>query len=212
MSGRSGGRFTFELRLARRELRSGIRRIGPYMTSIALGVGALAAVHAFRDDVARAVRDRAEVLLGADARLSADRPLPDSVSSVVDSLRAAGARTARVTTAASMVLAPRSGVVRLLQVRGVSGAYPFYGSVRTFPEGLWEGGPDPGEALVDPAVLTQLRVRVGDTLTVGRSRFRIAGTVEDLPTDLGFQSAVGPRVWVAGDAVREAGLLGFGSL
>ena len=203
---------SFVLRLARRELRSGVRRIGLYMASIALGVAALVAVHAFRDDVSRAVRNRAEVLLGADARLSASRPLPDSVRTVLDSLAARGARVARLTTAPSMVLAPSSDAVRLLQVRGVQGGYPFHGAVRTDPPGLWGRHLERGEALVDPAVLIQLGVEAGDSLAVGSLRLRVAGTVEDLPTDLGLQSAVGPRVYVSEEEMIEAGLLGFGSL
>jgi putative ABC transport system permease protein len=182
------------------------------MLSITLGVGALVAIHSFRDDVARSVTEQARVLLGADARIGASRPLPDTLASIVDSLAAAGARSARVTTAASMVLAPRSDRVRLLQVRAVDGGWPFYGGVVTTPAGRWADLGTPGEALVDPAVLVQLDVSVGDTLAVGRSRVRIAATVDDLPTDIGFQAAVGPRVWISEDQLRDAGLLGFGSL
>ena len=32
---------------------------------------------------------------------------------------------------------------------------------------------------------------------MGTARFPIRGTVEGLPTDVGFQSAVGPRVYIA---------------
>jgi putative ABC transport system permease protein len=65
---------------------------------------------------------------------------------------------------------------------------------------------------VDPAVLAQLGIEVGDTLVIGRSRLSVAATVEDLPTDLGFQTAVGPRVYVSGGTLEAAGLLGVGSL
>ncbi|MEQ9397889.1 MAG: FtsX-like permease family protein [Longimicrobiales bacterium] len=205
-------KFGFAVRLALRESRHGFRRVGVYMASITLGVAALVSIHSFRDDVARSVREEAEVLMGANARLSANRPLPDSISGWVDSLAAAGAGVARVVTATSMVLAPSSGDVRLLQVRGVDGAYPFYGEVDTRPAGAWLQGIPPGVAFVDPAVLTQLRVSVGDTLVVGRVRVPIAATVDDLPTDLAFQTAVGPRVHVSQRTLDESSLLGFGSL
>ncbi|HSG47804.1 MAG TPA: FtsX-like permease family protein, partial [Longimicrobiales bacterium] len=205
-------RIAFAARMALREGRHGFRRVGVYMASISLGVAALVSIHSFRDDVARSVREEAEVLMGANARLSSSREFPDSVLAVVDSLTAAGAGAARVTTATSMVLAPRSGDVRLLQVRGVEGAYPFYGEVDTRPAGAWTAGVPEGVAFVDPAVLTQLRAAVGDTLVVGRVRVPIAATVDDLPTDLAFQTAVGPRVHLALATMDEAGLLGFGSL
>ena len=200
----------FSLALARRELRSSSRRIGVYMLSISLGVMALVAIHGFSADLDRAVQDEAERLLGANARLSSNRPFPDPVLAVVDSLATAGHPSARVTSVASMVMAPRTATVRLLQVRGVDPAYPFFGTVRTVPAGAWP--PRAGEALVDPAVLTMLDARLGDSLVVGDVTFRVSATIEDLMGDFGLQTAVGPRVWIERDRLDAAGLIAFGSL
>lgn len=203
---------SFILRHAWREGRSGLRRIGVYMASIALGVAVLVAVHSFRTDVNLSIRTQSRQLLGADLRLERNRPFSDSVIQVVDSLEAVGAATARATTLLSMVYAPRSDLTRLLQLRAVEEAYPLYGTVRTTPSGGWGSGQAPGDALVDPAVLIQLDAEVGDTLRVGDGSFRIAGTVHGLPTDVGFQTAVGPRVFIRAAELERTGLLGFGSL
>lgn len=200
----------FALALARRELRSSARRIGVYMLSISLGVMALVAIHSFSADVSRSIADESEVMLGANARLGSNRPFPEAVTALVDSLAGTGHASARVTNAVSMVLAPRTGTVRLLQVRGVDPGYPFYGTVRTTPAGYWP--PGPGEALVDPAVLTMLGARAGDSVVVGDVTLRLKGTVEDLMGDFGLETAVGPRVWIAHEALDAAGLLAFGSL
>ncbi|HCR04057.1 MAG TPA: permease [Gemmatimonadetes bacterium] len=200
----------FALGLARRELRSSARRIGVYMLSISLGVMALVAIHGFSSDLNRSVQDEAERLLGANARLSSNRPLPEPVAAVVDSLAAAGHPSARVTSVVSMVQALRTATVRLLQVRGVDPGYPFFGTVHTVPAGAWP--PRAGEALVDPAVLTMLDARLGDSLVVGEMTFRVSATVEDLMGDFGLQTAVGPRVWIGRDGLDDAGLLAFGSL
>lgn len=204
-------RPSFVLRLARREFRSSLRTVGPYMVSIALGVAALVAIHGTRADVGRGIESQARELMGADVRVGGTRPLPDSLVRVLDSAAAPGAR-ARVVTAASMVRAPAADRVRLLQVRGIGGAWPFYGEPATRPEGSWGRHLESGRVLVDPAALTQLGVGVGDTLVVGEAAFAIVGTVQDVPTDLGFQAALGPRVWMSEEDVEEAGLLGFGSL
>lgn len=200
----------FALALARREIRSSARRIGVYMLSISLGVMALVAIHGFSADLNRAVQDEAERLLGANARLSSNRPFPEPVLAVLDSLAAAGHPSARVTSVASMVQAPRTAAVRLLQVRGVDPGYPFFGTVSTVPAGAWP--PRAGEALVDPAVLTMLDARLGDSLVVGEVTFRVSATVEDLMGDFGLQTAVGPRVWIPREELDAAGLLAFGSL
>ena len=205
-------RPSFALRLALRESRRGFRRMGVYMASITLGVAALVSIHSFREDVARSVQEEADVLMGANARLSSRRAFPDSVTRVLDSLAAAGVPWSRVTTAASMVLAPSTNSVRLLQVEANDGAYPYYGRVVTRPGGVWGRHVREDGILVDPAVFTQLGVGVGDTLVVGRAHLPLLGTVEDMPTDVGFQAAMGPRVFISQETLERAGLLGVGSL
>ena len=203
-------RARFVLSLARRELRASSRRIGIYMISISLGVAALVAIRGFTADVSRSVESEAEVMMGANVRLVSSRPFPEPIVWLVDSLRAAGHPSARVTSVVSMVLAPRTGLSRLLQVRGVDEGYPFYGAIRTVPAEAWP--PSPGEALVDPAVLTMLDAQIGDSLMVGEVAVRLAGTVEDLLGDFALQTAVGPRLWIAHATLDRAGLLAFGSL
>lgn len=209
---RSPLRPGFALKLALRESRHGMKRVGVYMGSITLGVAALVSIHSFRDDVARSVQDEAEVLMGANARFSDDKPLTPEVLAIIDSLESTGAGIARMTTATSMVLAPGSGSVRLLQVRAIDQGYPFYGDVTTSPPGLWGVHLETGRALVDPAVLTQLGVEIGDSITVGRANLEVSGTVDDLPTDVAFQTAIGPRVHVSQTTLDASELVGFGSL
>lgn len=242
----------FPLRMASREWRHALRRLGVYMASITVGVAALVALHSFRDDVVRSIQSENRALLGADARLSGNRPAPDSVQAVVDSLVALGADAARVTSLVSMALADESGRTRLVQVRGVEPGFPFYGEADTDPAGLWDelsalpdGADSPDEAdspggvdssggaappddatasdepaasgdrpmaLVDPSLLAQLDMEVGQGLRLGSVEFEVAGTVEGLPTDVGLQTAVGPRVFVAFRHLGTTGLLARGSL
>ncbi len=202
----------FSLRLAWREGRAGMRRIGAYAASVALGVAALVAVHSFSGDVIRSIREESQLLLGADLRLSSNTPISDSVGAIADSVAAEGGRLSRVTGLVSMVYAPGSGATRLTQVRGVEGGFPLYGRVQTTPPGIWSRLGEPGIAIVDEAIPIQLGVGVGDTLQVGTSSFVILGTVRGLPTDIGFQSAIGPRVFVARDELAASGLLEFGSV
>ena len=182
------------------------------MASITLGVAALVSIHSFRDDFSRAVQEDADILMGANARFADDKPIGPEVQTVIDSLRSAGVESARVTTASSMILAPSSDVVRLLQVRALDQGYPYYGDVATEPAGVWGAHLESGKVLVDPAVLTQLRVSIGDSLVVGTVRLVIAGTVDDLPTDVAFQAAIGPRIHISQESMELAGLIGFGSL
>ncbi len=201
----------FAFRMARRQWRAALRRLGVYMASITVGVAALVALHSFRSDVVRTIQAENRTLLGGDVRIGANRPLPDSVTAIIDSLVADGAEAARVTGLLTMALAEDNGRTRLVQLRGVEAGFPYHGRVTTDPPGLW-GELAGGAVLVDPALLAQMNIGRGDLLRLGNADFVVAGTVAGLPTDVGFQTATGPRVFVAHERLSATGLLGTGSL
>ncbi|HEX5725092.1 MAG TPA: FtsX-like permease family protein, partial [Longimicrobiaceae bacterium] len=103
------------------------------------------------------------------------------------------------------------GGARLVQVRAVEPGYPFYGAIETDPAGARAALERGHAALVDPALLTALDARLGDTLAIGESRFAIAGTLRKVPGDAGVGSLFAPRVFVPARHVSEMRLLGFGA-
>jgi putative ABC transport system permease protein len=204
-------RAPFALKLAWREARSSVRRLGVYMLAITLGVAALVAINSFRAGVVDSVTAEAKRLMGADLAVSSGRPFPDSVRALLDSLEHAGARVADVTSTVSVALAPR-GATRLIQLRAVEPGYPYYTTYATDPPGLWATLAGGRAALVEPPLLVALDAAVGDTLRIGEAAFRIAGVLTDLPADLAMSSAIGPRVFIADRWLAETGLVRFGSL
>lgn len=201
----------FAVRHARRETRAAARRIGPYLLSITLGVAALVAIQSYRGALIGVIGDEARNLLGGDVRLSAGEPLSPAVLASLDSAGLADGDVARTVTAPSMVYAPRSGLARLAQLRAVSAGFPIYGRLEAKPADAW-ARLERGSALVEPALLLQLDIAVGDSLRVGASAFRIAGTVEEAGGGFGFGEMLGAKVYVPLGALDEMGLIGTGSL
>jgi putative ABC transport system permease protein len=199
------------LSLAWRESRFARRRLLLFLSAISLGVAALVAVKGFASNLARGVEEQAKTLLGADAELSSGQKLGKGTEAVLDSLRRSGVEVARVTSLSSMALAPRTGGVRLVQVRAVDPGFPFYGEILTSPAGSWAELERGNEAIVDPALLTTLGARVGDALQLGAARFRIAGALRRVPGDVEIASAFAPRVYLPAAALRRTGLVDFGS-
>jgi putative ABC transport system permease protein len=198
--------MSFVLSMAWRESRRSRRRLALYLASVSLGVAALVAINSFSANVAAAVRGQARALLGADLELRSRQPFSDSIAAVLDSVAAA-----RVTSFGSMVLAPRSGLTRLFEVRAVSGGFPYYGTIKTDPPDLWSQLQSGRHVLVDPAVVVYLDAAIGDTVLIGDARFTILGIVTDAPGDVGLRTAIGPRVFLPAQYVGETNLLRFGS-
>jgi putative ABC transport system permease protein len=206
-------RAPFAVTMAWRESRRSRRRLALYLGAVSLGVAALVAINSFSANVTASVRAQARTLLGADLELRSRSPFPDSIEALLDSVARSGVPVARVTSFASMVLAPRTGRTRLFEVRAVAGGFPFYGVVETDPPDLWRGSAfrNARRVLTDPAVLVQLDAEVGDTLRIGDARFVVAGIVTGAPGDVGLRTAIGPRVFLPAQYLDETNLLRFGS-
>lgn len=209
-------RLRFVATMAVRESRAAGRRLLLLTAAISIGVGALVAIESFTDNLRTAVEGQSRALLGGDLALRS-RVKPDSAFlALLDSVtNAAGAdpRTDRaaVTNFEGMAYVPRTSGARLVRVSAITGGYPFYGEVRTDPAGAWRRLGAGRVTLVDPSFLTALGARVGDTMALGESRFLIAGTVTNLPGDVGIRAAFGPRVFIPGEYLGETRLLTFGS-
>jgi putative ABC transport system permease protein len=181
------------------------------MGSISLGVAALVSINSFRTNVTAAIQAESRGLMGADLELRSVRPFTPPIAALIDSLIGAGSTHSNVTNFAAMALAPGTGLTRLVNVRAVSGGFPFYGTIETDPADRWSRLQGDRRALVDPAVLVQLNTEVGDTLAIGNSRFIIDGAITSVPGDIGFVTAFGGRVYIPAAYLDETGLLGFGS-
>jgi putative ABC transport system permease protein len=204
-------RAPFWLRLAAREARSSARRLGVYMAAITLGVAALVAINSFRAQVIESVDAESKALLGADLRLSSNRPLPDTVLAILDSAAAAGVPIARVTTTLSVALTT-AGRTRLVQVRAVDGPYPFYGEMVADPPGAWPRLDEGRGALLEATLIQQLGTQPGDSVRLGAGWFEVRGALTALPPEISFRNALGPRIFIAARHLPGTGMLTFGSL
>lgn len=203
-------RAPFALSLAWRESRSSIARMAAYMIAITIGVAALVAINSFRANLVRSIDAEARGLLGADLRLNSNTAMPDTVRAIVDSLEnAVPGSTAGVTSTMSIALSQRGA--GMVQLRGITGPYPLYGSMATDPPSLW-GTLEGDHILVEPSLLSQLDAVVGDTLRIGGLRFVIAGVVTSLPQEVSFRNALGPRVFMDAAALDSTGLMQIGSI
>lgn len=197
--------------LAWRESRFARRRLLLFLSSISLGVAALVATQSFAANLSQGVRDQSRAMLGADLQLSSNRKFGPETEKRLAALRAGGMRVARVTSFGSMAQLARTGATRLAQVRAPEPGYPFYGEIVTAPAGGWAALQAGRNALADPALLTALDARVGDSISIGEARFRVIGTLEKVPGQVGIGSLFAPPVYVPARYVAETNLLRFGS-
>ncbi len=215
--------MTWLFLMAFRDSRRSRSRLFLFMSAIVLGIAALVGINSFGENLARSIDDQARELIGADLVLSTTQPIKPALQQTFNRL---GQTRSTEVSFASMVLFPGHrgaastvstvGGVRLGQVRGLSGGFPYYGdwetqptnAVATYRAGAAVGLP---VALVDDALLVQFGAQVGDSVKVGKVMFAVVGRVLKTPGQSAFSSSVAPTVFIPGKLVAATGLVQRGS-
>jgi putative ABC transport system permease protein len=203
-------RTPLSLRLAARELRSGVAGFRIFLACLAVGVAAIAAAGSTAEAFRRGLASEARDILGGDIAANAQRVFEPAE-------RQAFAGLGRVSYAAAtdvMAQAP-SGLRRLVELRGVDGLYPLAGTVAltdaqgrpmSLAEALGDRGGLPGAA-VEPAMLDKLQLKLGDSFLAGNQRFVASAVLGAEPDRLSRGFQLGLRVLTSLKAVQDAGLL-----
>lgn len=197
--------------MAWRESRTAWRHVAVVFACIALGVAALVAVGSFAAGLERTLAREAKALLGGDVELRATRPLDARGDAALDRLRERGATVTRVRELVGMARDPGRGGTLLVELKAVEAAYPLYGRLDLEPARPLAQLLGADGVVVHEALLGRLGLRVGDPVLVGIGRFTITGVLRKEPDRSAGVFSLGPRVFVAAEALERTGLVQFGS-
>ncbi|HWI19933.1 MAG TPA: ABC transporter permease, partial [Vicinamibacterales bacterium] len=206
--------MNFVVLMAAREMRASWKRLLFFFICIAIGVGAIVALRSVIQSVRNTFAGEARSLISADAVIGSNQPLkPELIAKINERLAAAGAESTRSVELATMTRAADrpDARARMVELRAVEAAFPYYGQMKL------EGQPYSHEllrnfgVLVRPELLSQLEVKVGDTLTIGSQRFTIRGVIQSEPGRRLGAFSIGPRVFVDVADLEKTGLMAFGS-
>jgi putative ABC transport system permease protein len=194
--------------MAWRDSRRNRSRLFLFVSSIILGIVAMVAIYSLRDNMSYEIDRQAASLLGADLEISSNKELSPATRKMADSL---GEQRSEQQTFTSMIYFPKGEGTRLVQVRALSGAFPYYGNLETIPVSAGRDFRNEQAALVDQTVLLQFNAKVGDSVKIGNVSFVIAGTLVSAPGQTGLAASVAPVVYIPLKWVEQTGLSQKGS-
>ena len=196
------------LKMAWRDSRSNRSRLFLFISSIVLGIAALVAIYSFGDNLREDIDKQAATLIGADLEISTNKALEEGTRRFLNTL---GDDRSHEVRFASMILFPKGNGTRLVQVRALQGAYPYYGQIETSPSAASAGFKNRQQALVDKTLMLQFNAAVGDSIKVGEVTFQIAGILNKVPGQTGVSSSVAPVVYIPFQYLEQTGLMQKGS-
>jgi putative ABC transport system permease protein len=197
-------------RLARRELRGGVRGLRIVLACLALGVAVIAAVGSLRVATQRGLAADGRNLLGGDLEVEVgSQPVPDALRAW---FIARGARLSEVVDLRTLLVAP-SGERTLVELKAVDRAWPLVGAAVTSPANAPLIGPaGQPQLLTSQVVLDRLGFHPGDTARLGSASFTVAGALTNEPDALATPALFGPHVLIPLSALPATGLVVPGSL
>ncbi len=202
------------LRLARRELRGGLKGFRVFLACLTLGVAAIAGVGTVSEAMLAGLRAEGRSLLGGDLelRLSQRQTTPEEMIWLT-----ARAEVSPATHMRAMARGLGEGAKRtLVELRAVDELYPLYGELRLAPaqplaqalsqvDGLWG-------AAVERRLLRRLDLELGDRVKLGETVFELRAVLEREPDRTAQAFILGPSFMVARASLAATGLLQPGSL
>lgn len=196
-------------RMAWRDSRGSRQRLLLAAAAITFGLAALVAISSFGDNVREAVRNQAKILLGADLVFSSRQPFGPETEREITTI---GGEQSHEVRCNSMAYFPKSAGTRLVQIRALEGAFPYYGALETEPPTAAQSFLSGPYAIVDDSLLYQFDVQIGDTIQLGAFAFTVAGRLKKIPGEAGAASLIGPRVYIPMTYVPQTTLIQQGSM
>ena len=201
-------------RLARRELRGGLKGFRVFIACLTLGVAAIAAVGSLNQSVVAGLAADGRALLGGDVDVRTQQAPADA-----GQLAYLKAQATRLSTVVQMraMARPETGVDSraLVELKAVDGTYPLVGALATEPQAplasLLEKRDGGWGVVVDPNLLTKLGIEPGARLRIGDAEFVVSATIAREPDRVASMLSFGPRALIAEAALADTGLVQPGS-
>ncbi len=199
-------------RMAWRDSRPARWRLLLFSSSIVFGVAALATIGSLRENLNSALGGQAKSLLGADLMVASREPFSAESENLLADFRRQSSDEVRELSFTSMVGIADEVAPKLVTLRGVEPAFPFFGSVVTEPAAAWQQMQAGGGIIVEPAFLASMNASVGDLAKVGSLELPVLGVVKEAPPSASGFSALSPTVFISLEKLESTGLAGMRSL
>ncbi len=207
--------MNFILNMAWREMRASWRRLLLFFLCIAIGVGSIVSLRSLVQKMRAAIGREARVMYACDVQVGTNQAWKPEIREIVERYTTSPLVDAHteVMGTQTMVRSANDATAKPIMVilQGVQEHYPLYGELRLsdgsrYTRSMLKGG----GILLPSGMLSQLNLKLGDKVNIGRLTFTVRGGIESMP-GYGINLRPLPRVVVDYEDAAGSGLAGFGS-
>ncbi len=208
-------KITQYLKISSRELLNSKKFALFFALNLTMGLSGFVILDVFKQAMEAALLSRSQSIMGADLSLGARRPLRSDELKTAD-LSLGTKVTSHTDTVEifSMLAGPNKS--RLVELKAIESEYPFYGEIE-----LGSGKIVTSKTVKDivssdkvwmyPEILTQLRLKVGDSVRIGDTEFTVADTIKKDASGVGAGFSFALPVYIGLNQLKQTQLLKLGT-
>jgi len=183
-----------------------------FSSCIALGIAFLFSVGNLLTALEKSIASHAQELLAADIEVDANRPFDEKVWDIFNKYKEQGVKITEITSFSSMLdIENRNTTAFLVSVKTIGPAYPFYGALKVHGENYRKKIFSEDSCLIEKSAADQHELKIGDTISLGKTKLHIAGIVLKEPDRSLTRFNLAPRVFISHETLKKSGLTNFGS-
>lgn len=214
MTGWAASALPLAWRLARRELRGGLKGLRVFWLCLMLGVTIIAAVGSVSAAVVGGLNADARALLGGDVTIQVNHR--EIAAEPLAYLHGEG-RVSVVAETRTMIRTRDNARQELAELKGVDAAYPLYGVLELEPPqapqaALGQDAAGQWGTALDRRLLQALDLHVGDLVRIGEGEYKVRAVIQREPDRSGRSLLFGATVLVARASLPSTHLIVPGSL
>lgn len=191
------------------ELRAGLNGFYIFMACVALGVAVIATVSTLSDALRAGFESQGQIILGGDATFSRMHARATDAERKWFEAQGQVSESATLRTMARRLDGEEQA---LIEVKAVDGGYPLAGAVEVQGAPFADIIASADGAVVEPVLLNQLRLSIGDKIRIGETEATVMATLTSEPDAVADRLTYGPRVFVSQATLAKTGLVQPGTL
>lgn len=207
--------FAQYFKIATREIKNSRKFALFFAFNLTLGLSGFVVLDVFKQAMETALLSRSQSIMGADLSLGARRPLTEAELKTADT--ALGTKVlASTNTIETFSMLVGKNKSRLVELKAIESAYPFYGEIELTNGGIKTGASpksiiEKPEIWAYPELLVQLGLKVGDTVKIGDKDFLVADTISKDASGVGSGFSFALPVYIGLEQLKKTSLLTFGT-
>jgi len=192
------------LLLAKRELYHGWKHFYVFFLCLVLGITVIATVGLVASTIKSAMTRQSQSLLGGDMEITLRG---EAASAAQLKLMESYGKVSHIATLRAMLQTKNGELPALVEVKSIDANYPLMGGLMVNePIGPQTALQNNG-LIVDPNLLTQKNLKLGDTVQLGKASYVIRATLKREPDRIVQLFSFGPRVMLTDESLIRSGLI-----